>query len=1484
MNNDNPIDRTINDVLGLGHAPQTFSEKIEGLRKTLGIADGHYVDVFRKDKALSQIQGSRVATSASEVIGLYNELVDNRILPQSAKTVFEKATASGGSFYYNEANRSLFYGTGERVTALPLSTPFGGVSFAGRTRKVNSLLNFETGGVSSFIDNYYQGLGGRIEPTLGSLHTAAKGYMSSMLMEGVTTRGIATPEEAFWTSRRSMLTNLDNTGFGMALNKFQTANTAFTMLTRTAGRSIFQPLQDLAGERLDYQSAFGLISRYQEDYVNQLGDMLGDNPTSYVFTKPEYLGTRGKILSSSAAFSNIYGTQFEEGILSKGLFQLAKQRYTPQYKADALLDSGIDPSAPYITTAQGKRDIFQQMKLRVGVVDTSNKAFSQMYFQEGGGILTPTGAKKLSLRAPMGSMKFSSPSEELIGAVERLYGVNMGAGNVQDVRTSARFNYHDYNMARSGGADLTDVQRDIRTVIQASGKQRGLLDVLGNRNATLSKIQLTDSALSMDFTTPGAIVPGSVETVMGGRRFTNVMPGQSHPFKGLLPDKTLEGIDVFIGADEFQKMMGANVYVTNFIEKVRNRDDAEAIFRSTFGHNPHIAVSKKTRMMVPVITNHDDAFRQAQATVASWHSQDKYRELAESIEQGTRIVNDKMLNQGIKGISVYGVGGAVRTDFMGDINMMSPVRITPSKMLTMATGAKNLGYGHAYDDPLFSMFANVSDVWRNKQIGVRAGSGQLFLSSKHMMKRFSRAMLGQPGHIDPSQILTMNKHGFQLGGKQLSRMPGMSAFSHSAGGVDFGDLSNTVLGQANDMLYLDLGKTRKLDILGTGARDYRYLPIPLEYLRTRKGVHNRLMLNESHPAYGLVKTLGDIESNRGFYSDPISAAEGGLQKGYGSVVSSLAGKEGILNKSNTILMPLGTRARLVPQSGDFFNLASMSDAEAMFTGRVSSYDFDDYITRKGGMGAAAGRQARALRRQVAKHGFFYGVISADPMQRSEHANIHKITVDRGMRSTKGIGQLNIELHPGALRMMERDVDRDAINMIPASGMGISDEVLEDRLQRQAKLSRHFMWFQKYELMKEGDVASTKLGGLSAALDKVAGRATDYLSSYLGTSKSLGYSITRASDTIMTNIAAYGVKGARDLGIMGGDISNEMVERIAQPFLDDPDRLGFTQKLLQNIYQGGVQKGMDKKVQGGLVDLAQDLVGIGQRSVGNFDYDAVVGETEQALVKFLSGDGMKERSFMALDYLMENGLIEREGAMLMKADLERGLTEALDQAALDRGAKFTSTVIEAQAKLMAPYLGPGMALAASVKKAPRGPINAIQKMITEETSPTDLQGSILEPAAGMKAKTKQNVFGGSMLDEVADAADSAGNSFFDNAKSFFTSTKGKAFGAGLGVGALVGAGIVSTFGGNEAPMPRPIDNRQPTDMGPEIFANQATIYGNHQSFAASRRRSPELMNSTEPYQFSSFGESSITIRDRSSSSNPYMINRHMRDISNSDYVY
>tara|TARA_R110002074_G_scaffold402324_1_gene607039 strand:+ start:80305 stop:84735 length:4431 start_codon:yes stop_codon:yes gene_type:complete len=1474
-NNDNPIDRTINDVLGLGHAPKTFSEKIEGLRKTFGMPEGEfdYIDAFRADKGLSSLTHTRTGGRS-----LFNELHSQGLIPASAETLFRSGpgTLTASSVHYNESTGGLFYRTGNKVTSLPTQGAFGGVNFGGRIRKVNSLLQWDK--AYSFIDEFYGAIKGsdNVHADVGSFH---KSDIGRLMQGGVDVRGMYTPEEAFWTSRKASLDLSTDSVFGGAHADFHLYESNMAALTKTAGRYITPELEARIG-KTSSSHALSAISGYKSNYLSSLKAMLGAkaSPSSYVFTKPEYLGHSDNVLVGSSQLTDLYGSRFEEHTLKKGLFQLAKMKHTGQGLANSLLSQGRDPTAPFVLAGQESRDLFSRLGLRVGVVDTTNSAFDRMYFQEGGALITDSGAKMFAQHAPMGTLTFSSPSEDLIRSVERTFNINMGAGDVQS------FSNHPRNqLSRAHSLDRG-------RILKASGSSSGLVNKLNTSDNRLAKIELSDSSLSLSFETPDLITPHSSELNISGQRLTGVRMASNHPLRGMIPKHAMEGMDIIISSEVFGSTLGTDTFLTNFVEKVRQRDDAASIFKQAFGHNAHIAMSGKTQMVVSHITSADDAFKRSFKLVEEMAkgSTDR-RALANEILSGTKVALVDGMSKGVEGLRVFGMGGASRTDFLiGDINMMKPVTITPTKLGNIALGSRALGYGSHAEDPLFNLLAGSSKSWGSGSIGI-AGSGKLQLGSSHLMSRYSNALQGNPGIPDPSSIVTMSSDGgFMMGGEKLKTLPDMKMFAH-ARGVDMSRLEGTLLGQKKDLLYLDLGKTRTLNLLGTkgGETAYRYVPIPLPYLRTQEGVHNRIVVGQNNPTHGLLESLVGIDRNRDFHADPVGAHEGSLSRGYFSLNKAIGGKEGIFEKSNTILMPLGTRARLAPQSSNFFDLASMGDAEKLYTQTISGSDYEDWFARKSGGGKGVSNQIENIRGLVDKQGYFYSATIVDPMQRAEHANVMKTIVDYNLPRSKGIGQLNLNSHPFWYLMSERDTDRDAISVTPLSGMEHTgktaqevEEALQERWLKQQKLSKHFMWFYKHQLMTgETPKAEKRLSALGSLLEGT-GDVLKHLGTYLGISKSQGYSTIRATEPIMSELVSGGIKGARGMGIKSSTASDEMLEMIAAPYVKDPLRGDAAVKAFQNIYQSPVQKAGASPLE----DFNKTMIGMGEEFAdGAFDYDAVVGRTKEA-AKTLLESSSKVRGFTDVDYLYNNFGEVKESLDLMKADLDRGAETSLHLAARAKAA-----IIDAQSTLIAERIGPAQVLAASQATTP-GTNNIIEQTMRPDTTPEEILRGVIGPGAG---GTGQQVMGpGADAAAAAAAAEArlqkaggeATESFASKAGKFFTSSKGKTFGAGVGVGALLGAGIVSTMSGPEAPMPREVDSRQPTDRAPDIFSTPPRIYGNNQSFGPSRRGSPATMNPTEGYNFPSFGNSSITIRDQRGSSDAHMINRHMRDISNSDYVY
>lgn len=1518
---DNPIFKTITDVLGLGHKPRSFSEKIDAIERLVGdkLKPGYnYTALLRADKGFSLTEGA-ISASGEQVGFLFDKLRKSGLVPQQAEGLFNKVRDIGGSIVFNESNRSLFYSTGDALTPMPVDVGTGLVSFNNNIRKVNSL---RMGRQSlTFSEAYYSNLETKIVSGSGStgVHTglrdALRGIalggrplsvqgdpnklikLGSLMMGGTSTRGMLTPREGFWTGARMLDSGayLDN-DLKLAIEGFRNANSAFSMILKTAGRSIFT---GLSPDRGTHSDALALIDANKQRYFDTLNTYLTRTGAinTVPFIKPEYLGTKKKFLVGSSMLSEVYGTKFEEHSIVKGLFQLAKIRSTTSSQIENALAMGQNPYAYYVTKNMGSKEATRELGFRVGVIDTTSDLYSKLYFQEGGGILTESGAKKLAFKAPSGTVKISSPTQLQIEAVEQVFGINLASGNKLTGLNASMVGREDYMMASSfrryTDEELSPLQRNIRTLIKSSGKYRGILRQSAIENSILSKAELTESSLTLDFASSRAVTPGSIETVFGGRRQTNQRIERS-ALKGTIPESVLGQVDMFMGADEFEKIFGADVYLTNFIEKVRYRNDASEIFKQVFKDDALIPINHKaaTGMVVAQITDHDSALKSAMAEVDKWKNNTALgmARLAEEIEKGTNVLTQSLAHAGIKGIRTFGMAGGIRTDYMGDINMMNPTRFTPSKMVTLAKGSKLLGYQSAAQDPVIRILTRNSIPWAFGEISVDMMSGELALSNQHILRKFSRALLGDPGKVYDADVITLRGGKFFKGDTQLKSLPALAEFSHKAGGVPFSELKNTILGQKSDMLYIDLGEHKKMNLLGlNGAeREYRYLPVPMKYLRANKGAHGRLVLDRTHPANQFLGSLIDMESGRPFdENQPLL---------YKNVIKSLAGKEGLLNKTSTILFNMGTRARLVAQSGNYYTPQSLMDPEQIFNSYISQSEFEDYIARKSPISKTTRDQSKEIRKAVKDRGFFYSLVNADPAQRGEHFQVQKIFVDKRAAAGNKLGQLNLSMHPLLFRMFERDVDRDPITLTPLegiSGMKRADftAAMEERIARQRKAITPFLWYLNYEMKtKTAKLAENRFSGLVDEFKQVG----NYLRDYIGAPKSMGYSITRASEGVMNEIIAYGVEGARNMGILGKEISEDMISGMIKPYVDDTAKLPVVQALLQNLFQGGVQKGQSKAA---LENVGKELVNIAQRYKGTSYNEAAARQAATELMEgFLLDDSNKMRILAGMDPMAEHGWypgLDKPSVEAMRADLERGEAWMLSEGA-EKIKEHRALLARAQADLLGEYLGRAMPLAASLPKSPKTVGGIIQKFlgnVETQDELTDMMDSVVGAAAGEVVPYKNKVLQRTTAafdaaKQAADAAKQAADAPASWASRIGAKLKGAngQFGLGLGIGAVAGATIVGLMKGPEPPMARDVDDRQPMDTGPDIFQSTPKLYGTNQVFHSSRKRSPQTFSPVGSYNFNLKDSSTVTVRDKMSPYSPYLLDKEIRNTSRSDYSY
>lgn len=1486
MASDNPIFDVVTNVLGMYGKPPTFQDRIDRLEqltygRTTRVRD--YRDVLRGDYGRSGIGGSISASSPLERQNMFAKLSKAGVLPAEAESLFNKR---GLTFYYDQGSNALRVRAGEIIHNLP--TMSGDLINYNGLKRVNSLLTAH--GNLSFAEGFYTELGSSVMngDTLSSAIRSAKGTilgpdvrLRSGILAPAGVRGMSFPESGLYSSALSIVSpgnpksSLYNQALGDlydGLERWRYANRTFATAVKYGGY-IHPDTVGMTGQR-SLEGIFGYVRSAKQEYLSQIyaATAASGGPTGYIFTKAKFLTESNKILLPSKLLGQIYGTRFEGHVLEKGLYQVANMAATTSSQVERILGMGHNPYNPFITAAQ-KGDPFaatREMGFTIGVMDFENKAASRALLQEGGMILTNQGASKLATRLPSGTMLINRGAEGVIGATERLFGLSFGSSNSVSGHFGFNFGKGDLAAALAGGEGLTSIQKDLRLLINSSRPHSGLWTSLTEGHNQVARASLTANGVKLDFVTAGDSIAPSMETVFGGRRLTGFLTSESHRLHGAI--NSIQGIDAFVGADEFAKMVGNRVYLQNFVTEVGRLNNSKAMFKSIFGNliSHGQAHSAKKTYAIPIITDVDAAFDRARQVVTEWLSgtdQSKI-ELATRIQHGTEVLNTQFANHGITSIRKFTIGGAMRLDFMGDINMMKPIRMTPSKMAVLGSGARMMGYDHAYQDPLFKMLANQSYQWRNRLIKLHTGSSEIMLSNEHQARKLSNALLGSP-NIEGATVFGYNSKGMTYNGAAAKFVtPDMSLYSAHTGGMPLRDLEGTIFG-GKGIHYIDLGKEHYLNLFGE-SRAYRYLPVPVDYMRTTKGVGGNLVIGKTHPSYTLMKTLSEMSA----FGGDVSKYQGGLSQGYQDIARAMAGKKGLLALTNTIRIPLGTRVRLTPSFSGYHNYENFSGG--LFDATISRSQLDDFLLRKSGMAKREVSKLRHLLNKRKEDQFLYGMVSVDPMQRAEHASVFKIRVVDGPVSAR-IGQMNLSLHSTVLRMFERDTDRDAANLVFLEGLkrhGYGNDkyvakMLEERIAKQEKLMSHFNWWYRWqELSGRDDLARDRL----ATIKMFGENILEKFGIYVGTSKSLGYTITRSATALMNPIVGQGAPAIEKLGL-SGVLTSERLAQIRAPFMKDMVRFDVAKQLLQALHQGAVQKGSAKEP---LIDLAESLVGIGKKYTGAaFDYDKIISESEEALFNFLNTSG-KTRQFMGLDYMHEKGMINKETLQLVKADLERGATTVLT----DATKSHLATVNRAAAQMMAEIIGPGFALAGSTYGGYKHVQSVMQ--VVGDFNDGDALKKVIAPLASAEAKSAQKVAGlggETLLDEVAKKA--AGTKA---AGKFFAKGHVPYFLAGLGVGAIGAASLIGLMRGPEAPMPRDIDTRQPTDTGPVIYNTPPKIYGTNQSFYASKNRSPETFSPVGGYRMQVASDANMTIRDRRAPDDPYAVARQMQSIANSDYTY
>jgi hypothetical protein len=1480
---DNPIHNTITDVLGLGRKPATFAEKIDRLRGilTTGGVDytkAHYVDVLRAEQGMTLVEGSRKYVTREEKVALVSRLEAEGRLPWSGQGVSE-----ADILYYNDTTKRLLrsHTGGTKIFHVPTLGEDGIVYLNGRPRKALGIMSGDKLGKFSFesnITSIYLGASGQLSKLGKAIFDKQGERRLPLVVASPVFRGVLHSSEASWTSNSFLALHSAIAGTPLygAIAGRDVASKALTILTRSG--VISKELRNLKGSR-NVAEAFAHIDQLREDFIGTLTGFLRDTGTlgTYPYIKPEKMGNTPHLVVGGEMLGRLYGTQFEERAATKGLFQLAHLSDTTGAQLRAAKSMGISPYAAFLVEGQARSEIYRKNRiLKVAVIDSPSAAVSDAVFGDSGSFLTDVGRSTLKHRAHTGAIKINSPSDEVIAAVERLFGVNLADGRVQ-TSVGAKLRFTKAQVVRGGRRtdpkhkpNLTEVEQDIKLVLGAAGrrKYKGFIEQLAEGGSVLDKIELTDTSLSLDFLSLQARNTETVSMVVSGVRTTAAGIGPGHVLEGA----DFKGAQMVMAAEDFVKVHGPHAFLSNFVGFANEESNPAEIFRRVFGMDAESApLNGERRYFIPRMKNVDTGYAQLRAAIENGTISPQ---LADKVLHGAEVGAVQM-GKGVQGVArIMYLTGSIRTDQTMDINMFNPVRITPSKMRIMARGSGSLGYSHAMHNPLYSIFVNSDTTWRSGKVFVdRAGRVQLNKTS-HSLRQMATVLKG--GALPRNAaVVTMNGKNLMLGGVKLNPIPAaVHLFGTYSGGVSLDDLKGTILDRKllkHKVLYLDMGAEKQVSILGRQTK-LRYLPIPLDWLRAAKGAHGRIRIDKTHPSYEVINSLTKLQLalNVGL-KNPENNMVGNT---YEEFLKALPGREGLLARKSTILMRAGTRARLSPHYQEFFSAEDLLDPQKLFHGFMSNASFEDYMARKSGLMTNA--QVDRIYKSIEKKGYFFAAVGVDPMQRTEHMMLRKIFVKGGKGGSVRNGIMNLVLNPLSYIFTERDLDMDPASFIPVTGraavnksIGQTEEALEELYERQVKKMSPFVWFRNWELRNKGGAK-----GGSKFTDMIKNgfaKLEETISTYLGVKKSYGYSITRAAESVMDVLASSGLAGAKELGLFDKGISQELIEKAINPFRLDPERTSVAQQFLQNLYQGPVQKGHNKAAKSELETIGRYLSEIGEKyKYKNFDYDEVVNSATEDIERFLKS-GKTNRAFIGMEYLAQKDPAIRASLEAMKADLARGAGVALGEA-----STASEHVTKGMARILAEYLVPGFIFQRTIGKV-RDVNNVLQMTVSEDM---DVARNILDPIAGNTTPAKKGLGIKEGAKEARKGAGKATNGFLRWADT----NRGK-LAIGLGAGAALGAGIVSLMNGPmPAPMPRDVNASQPMDTGPEVYERPPKIYGTNQVFNASRRRSPETFSPVGTYRFGSENQSTVTIRDRRAPNNPYLLEQQMRNAAKSDYNY
>lgn len=1395
----------------------------------------------------------------------------------------------GFSFIYDPVKKSLLFGQAAegsfgKFVPIPIQSlnPLErGLVHLGESKRLSPLVH--TGqGYATFSSEFNRAVFADVTDAKSfyrSYRKAKKSPLVNILQSSHIYKGLDQSEKAAYVgSRVALLPGENASELYTAIKGYQKARGEININMSLAGK---------AGSSAGLSKAYDKV----KSFVGSLPGLLkglGAGPMWY--NKPEHFMGDKIPMFSAPDTGGLFGDRALTASTAKGWHQ----SFTAQ--KHARLTPGNAPtyiSSQMYDAAESLGDfsiLSRQNNYRVAVIDFKNSAYSQLYTQEGGAIVTDFGKEKLSSKLSLGQANLKASTPEEIQRIERIFGVNFGKNKIAtpSIKLDRRAIKRVLYTPKSEVANLSDYDKELYRLIKSNKKYSYVFKEALSGSGMVESIKLNQGIASVNFVSKNQIMPGSREFALALRRFTGVTLADDAAMAPLSKELSKQGIHLAISSEEYEKMAKEDVLLNNFFKAIGSDKNKDLVTEADFGGTvkfQEIRLSKGKSMVIPKITNTEEAARHVTSIIDRFKASGDARriELAETIEHGSKVITKLNLEYlGIDRVRAFNLPGFLRHDYGSDINIMKAGRIGPGKMRYMALGSKMLGYGDG-EDPIYSA---LSKMWYN-QTGFSLNKATLDLIPDEYAKTFLKS-------------LTTPVTASEIQGKfiPLRAGPNTGKFSFSKGGVPTSSLKGTIFesviqtAKNNSQLnYIDLGKQEILSLAGgSTSNSYRYIPVPSKYLKI-KDKAGMVTVSKTHPGYGWVDILNTIQEKPVLltpdkFDDEISRAilaagndttkiayikkyaKTNLEKertkllkkiesASQDTVASLATKTGLLERQGSLYIKSSGSVRLSPQRTGMFTPEDLFKSDKIFDVGVSRSELADYLSRKKGF---AKKEIRSITEALDSRGYLYVTLNANPTQRPEHISkvfrLVPLEIPKSSKETTGI--MNLIMHPVIFKMFERDTDRDNIFMhfVDSFLSKTQTKDLGDRITRQQKAITP--WLPIFEDITTA-VKSSKAKGPASL--------TDVISSWLGSkaSAAAGYTITRRVDRFMPQIltaetAEEAAKSLEELGVRPANIAaaSDLFDIVRKPFLDDPEKLASAESIVQTLYQGGVQKAGAKDV---LEDLSKNLVGLAERARQGQSYPSLRQESVSMFENYLEALSDKPREFDVTSKLLNKG---NTSTRLTMGDLRRGAAE-----------------------LLADYVGAGYILRGRMySKKGMGQIfdtmSVLEHQSIDKSLPNVLYNKVIRPILGQTESSKL-LHEGSAFGKVVPPPSVASKT--DKFIEMFNSNKAT-FLAGAILGA-VGYSLLApdSVQHDEAPLPPELNIRPPTDAGPSIPKDPARISPNYAQ--KSHRRglnnySSNLRDGNSMFPMSA--NSRVTIKDKRGTMSSHEMDRKLKYMSNSDYSY